>query len=474
MTQTKVRPETKPSTPRLSEICRHLVIPEGIVTTGWPDVKWKAGTVGIEYDPWQDQLGAIILGKRANGKYAATIGGVKLSIPRQVGKTFFVGTVVMMLCLLYPGLTVVWTAHRTRTSTQTFRTLQGFARSKRIKPFVEAIRRANGEQEIAFTNGSVIMFGAREQGFGRGFDEVDIEVFDEDQILTDKALEDLVAATNQSRFPAGALILYMGTPPRPGDPGEVAISRRREALSGEATDTVYLEAGADPDADPDDQRQWAKANFSFPHRTPIESMLRLRKQLRSLEGWLREGLGIWDEDVLTGVFSSGAWARCSTTERPGNPAAFGIAADLDQTRLSLGAVSDDERPHLAATLQSRFDTERAHFVAETKRLAGDLPVAIDKKGPASPLIDELKDAGVRLVQMGLDDKVQADADLREAVETRAVGHGNYPELNEAVDAATWRKVGEGRRAFGRSPMLEAVSLALKTTAQTYDLYKSFL
>ena len=48
-------------------------------------------------------------------------------------------------------------------------------RSK-IAPYIDTVRAANGEQEIAFKNGSRILFGARESGFGRGFDEVDILV----------------------------------------------------------------------------------------------------------------------------------------------------------------------------------------------------------------------------------------------------------------------------------------------------------
>jgi hypothetical protein len=112
------------------------------------------------------------------------------------------------------------------------------------------IRTANGEQEIRFRNGSVIMFGAREQGFGRGFDEVDVEVFDEAQILTEKALEDMVAATNQARHPHGALLFYMGTPPRPVDPGEAFTLKRTKALSGKSDDMLYVEMAADPDADP--------------------------------------------------------------------------------------------------------------------------------------------------------------------------------------------------------------------------------
>ncbi|MBM0205158.1 hypothetical protein JNW90_20470, partial [Micromonospora sp. STR1s_5] len=60
----------------------------------------------------------------------------------------------------------------------------------------------------------------------------------------------MVAATNQSRHPHGALLFYMGTPPRPIDPGEAFSLKRSKALSGESDDMVYIECSADEDADP--------------------------------------------------------------------------------------------------------------------------------------------------------------------------------------------------------------------------------
>ncbi|MUP49193.1 terminase, partial [Veillonellaceae bacterium M2-8] len=81
---------------------------------------------------------------------------------------------------------------------------------------VASVRATNGQQAIEFTNGSRILFGARESGFGRGFAMVDVIVFDEAQILTENALSDMVPATNAA--PNG-LVLMMGTPPRPKDPG---------------------------------------------------------------------------------------------------------------------------------------------------------------------------------------------------------------------------------------------------------------
>ena len=157
-------PRTSPSTSRLSEVARHVVIPSGITSTGWPAVEAKCAEFGDEFDEWQRGAGKVILGKRADGIYAATVGGITLSIPRQVAKTFLVGRIVFALCVLFPGLTVLWTAHRTRTSTGTFQKLQGLARRKAVAPHISHIRTTNGEQEIGFTNGSVIMFGAREAG----------------------------------------------------------------------------------------------------------------------------------------------------------------------------------------------------------------------------------------------------------------------------------------------------------------------
>ena len=121
-----------------------------------------------------------------------------MSIPRQVGKTYFVLALLVIMCILFPGLQVIWTAHHLRTSTKTFTSLRGICKRKKVAPHIkpDGIRSATGEQQVAFVNGSLIMFGARAQGFGRGFDEIDVEVFDEAQILDTKALEDMIAATN--------------------------------------------------------------------------------------------------------------------------------------------------------------------------------------------------------------------------------------------------------------------------------------
>lgn len=393
------------STRKLSDVARHVVIPDGIVTTAWPRVEAQCAEMGVSFDAWQVGSGKVILGKRADGVYAATVGGVVLSIPRQVGKTFLVGMIIIALCILHPNLTVLWTAHRTRTATKTFTTLQGYVRRKKIAPYLKVsrsngIRATNGEQEIAFANGSVIMFGAREQGFGRGFDAVDIEVFDEAQILTEKALEDMVPAANQSRHESGALLFFMGTPPRPSDPGEEFTNRRKKALSGEKSNMVYIEFSADLDAGLDDRKQWLKANPSYPERTSDEAFERMRENLTDDESFRREALGIWSE-VTSGTsrfIDEDEWTRTGVDEAPDGLASFGVAFSYDGLQVAVaGARRHDDGvfteliDSLTGVMPSSL-ADLADWLAERKDTAAEF--AISGAAGATTLAELLEARGV--------------------------------------------------------------------------------
>jgi hypothetical protein len=436
--------ETKPSTPRLSEAARYFVLPSGIVATGWPQVVARGRELGISFDWWQDSLGRAVLSKRQDGKYAATVGGVVLSIPRQVGKTYFVLAVLVIMCTLFPGLRVLWTAHHNRTTTNSFRTLQGLCRRKRIAAQVKSIRVANGEQEIRFCNGSIIMFGAREQGFGRGFDEIDIEVFDEAQILTEKALEDMVAATNQARHPHGALLFYMGTPPRPTDPGEAFWLKRERALSGKSDDLVYLECSADSDADPDDRGQWEKANFSFPVRTPLESMLRLRENLGNEDSWLREGLGIWDAEGTQEVISPSKWRACvDEISQVLDPVAFAVDVTPDRSSASIAVAGrrKDGRRHIEVLENHKGTGWATDRLAELAQKWDGL-VVLDASGPAGSLIPGLREAGIEPQVTSAREMGQACGLFYDLVHDTQVVHLDQGPLNVAVSAARKRALGD--------------------------------
>jgi hypothetical protein len=451
------------STPRLSEYARKFVFPPGISMTVWPRVEAKGLELGLGFDWWQSQLGTVCLGYGEDGKYVATVGGVGMSIPRQVGKTYFVLALLVIMCVLFPGLQVVWTSHHLRTSTKTFTHLQGICRRKKVAPHIarndhgrDAIRTANGEQQVKFTNGSIIMFGARSMGFGRGFDEIDIEVYDEAQILDTKALEDMLAATMQARHKHGALLFFMGTPPRPSDPSEAFTERRAEAWNEVPEYSIWLEIGADPASDPNDRAQWPLMNPSFPTRTPVESMLRLRKNLKDEDSWNREGRGVWDDDGQQKVIPLPVWS--SRTDWAENPARHvgkvTLAVDSDPERDRTTIVAAGARGVGAPLIEVTSDEAgvpdnrpgvdwAAARVIEICSRNDVGAVVISAASASASLVKELTDAKVRVVTTNSRESAQAWGQLYDAAtETGELAHLGDPLLLAAIKGAVLRTSGD--------------------------------
>ena len=82
---------------RLADLAKRLVVPADAVSTGWPKVRDTCVNLGWQFDEWQDDLGRLLLSKRTDGLYAASI--CAMSLPRQVGKTYLVGCIAFALCL---------------------------------------------------------------------------------------------------------------------------------------------------------------------------------------------------------------------------------------------------------------------------------------------------------------------------------------------------------------------------------------
>lgn len=456
--------KTRSGTPRLSDLARHVVAPSGIASTGWPAIRDTcAERLGVTFDPWQDGAGRLIMAKRRNGKLAAMVGGVGMSLPRQVGKTYLLSGLVFALCITRPGLLVIWTAHHGKTHAETFLSMQAFAKRSQVAPYIARgprgpqVYTGSGDEEIRFANGSRILFGAREHGFGRGIPGVDVLVMDEAQILSDRALDAMLATMNTSRF---GLALYIGTPPRPGDNSEAFRRMRTDALSGESDDTAWIEFGADPGCSPADPKQRKKANPTYLQRTPKESLDRLQRKLTEAS-FLREGMGVWDDDRAATVFGA-AWSLCQSPMPDGlQVSALAIAATMDLDRAAIvAAAATDERVYVKP-LRSGPGTGWA--VEHAKELQGrhDADVVIDPKGPAALLIPALEREGVRLRIVKSEDVYDACAGILESVKSIRLAHEAYPELDREVEVAAKRAVRD-RWAWDRRPgipNLEAATLA---------------
>jgi hypothetical protein len=449
-------PRPKPGTSRLSEVARHLVAPTGIAKTYWNAVRGQCSDLGLSFDQWQDGAGRLILAQRSNGRFAAGIGGVHLSWPRQVGKTYLIGAIVIALCLLKPGMLALWTAHHGKTINETFRAMQAMAKRSKIAPHVLRITTGNGDEGIEFRNGSRLLFGAREHGFGLGFSKVSLIVFDEAQRLKSRTIVDMVPTTNAAANP---LVFYIGTPPRPEDPGEVFTSRRKKALAVEAAraagedpryNALYIELGADPNTPRDlaeiDWDQLAKANPSYPHRVDRESIERMWEQFEDKDDFWREGYGIWDDQGvrLWSVISKQRWAGLAipAAEAPKTgPMAFAVRFSADGERVGAAAarLAEDGRVHVEALGVSPLSDGTAALVewlVERWRKAS--LILVDGKAGAGDLVAELVAAGVskrRVREATTPDVFAANAGFLRSIAEGGLTHCAQPGLDASVRAA---------------------------------------
>ncbi|KAA8831457.1 terminase [Bifidobacterium tissieri] len=429
---------------RLSELAQKLVRPTGIAGNDFAKINRAAVKAGIRYDLWQQGFLYLMFARRADGRYACGDGGVVLSSGRQIGKTFTVYSALFILACARP-VKVIWTAHHTRTSDETFRDLCDMAHNRLLARYVANIRRANGQQEIRFTNGSVIMFGARENGFGRGLHSADVEVFDESQILTAKALDNLLPVLNTSPDP---LVVFLGNPPKPGDQSEVFEEKRATALAGRAQGMTYVELAADPDCDLDDRDQWAKANPSYPQRTPESAILRMRS-LMAEDSFRREALGIWDETSVHTAIDPMQWAQ-TATDTPDTDGLVGYALDMAPDRSSLAIGGAIRHPDGSAHIElKRFENTRTEGSAWAvdwiaQRWPRTASVVIDSQSPAMSLLSDLKARHVRVTVTNAADMGRACGRVLDMLRDGTLSHlpdDMQPALGMAVAGATTRNIG---------------------------------
>ena len=431
----------------LADLAKHLITPDAALSTGWPKIRDTCNNLGWLFDDWQDDLGRLIMSKDGTGLFAASL--CCMSLPRQVGKTYLVGCIAFALCLTQPGTTVIWTAHRGRTATETFRAMKAKAKSPELAAFIDqrvkggGIRSSNGEQEIEFLNGSRIMFGARESGFGVGFADVGMLVLDEIQRASTKAMDDLLPTTNAAANP---LVLCMGTPPRPTDDGEVFTMLRTEAIEGESSDVLYVELGASKRFDLADEvefwLQLRQVNPAFPHRVGERAILRNKKGL-SDDSVFREVFGLWDTiGKQFSPFNGPLWRDGVDVGPEPSAKPNGLAVDMSHDRqISIGACwLEPDSAHVEEVWAGVNESAAVEWIVA--RAGRRIPVIIDGMSPAASMIPTLKARGVKVHAGTAGDMAKACGLTVSDLNDGRLTHADQEAVNDARSGCRKRGIGQ--------------------------------
>lgn len=431
---------------------------------------------GCELDEWQQGILDCWLGKDENGRYNVTSAG--LSLPRQNGKNVcleareFYGLVVN-------GEKILHTAHQVRTSKKAFRRLAAMFTDKKhpeITDIVKIIRYTNGEECIELDNGGVIEFSARSRQAARGFDGISLVVYDEAQELTDDQVE-AITATLSASSTGTRQIIYTGTPPYPGCPGEV-FRRRRNVCTTEPGKrdswhewSVYAESISQINIK--DPSLWYMCNPALGIRLSEEFTAEEQRSM-SEDGFARERLGWWAPTLEhTEVYAIDAdlWDACKSDEKkPEGKTAYGVKFSADGSEVCLcGAVIPKEGAARISLIERKPTGLGTQWLADwlNERYDKACCVVIDGRNGVDVLIDKISGTWRvkgSVVRPKVNEFIAAVSTLMDSLNERTLTwYSQQEDLRQSAISVTKRSIGnQGGWGFGGddSAPMEACALAL--------------
>ncbi len=444
--------------------------------------------MGTHLFPWEEDVLGRWCSRDALDKPSFTTCG--LSAPRQNGKNAVLEAFEFHL-LVVCGAHILHTAHRVKTAKKSFQRLVRYftdRRHKKVCAMVANIRYTNGEEAITLTNGASIEFSARSRAGARGFDDIQVVVFDEAQDLTDDQLAAIMFTLAASASGYRQMV-FAGTPPDPGSPGEVFARTRASALSGQAKRTCWHEWSVEAlppkgAAFEDVLDDVYRTNPSMGY-TLDEEFTESEFQKADMDTFARERLGWWSTQSAACAIPEAVWAGCAVPrgEMPkAGKKAFGVKLAPDGSAVALAACRMPEEGPAAlellgvAPLDAGLGWLEAFLLDEgvTETTAA---VAVDGRNGAAPLMEMLAAAYPRqaLLVPGTRGVVDSCSLLEralldgQAVHPAPEASGARGPLDESALSCVKRQVGrDGGWAYGGegSAPVEAAALALwacKTT-----------
>lgn len=443
-------------------------------TTDGDDAALLMQEYGYKLDDWQKNVLDCWLGRDEGGLYNVTSAG--LALPRQNGKNVcleareFYGLVIN-------GEKILHTAHQVRTSKKSFRRLAAMFTDKRhpeITDIVKVIRYTNGEECIELDNGGCIEFSARSRQAARGFDGISLVVYDEAQELTDDQVEAIMATLSASATGTRQLI-YTGTPPYPGCPGEVFRRRRSVCMNEPSKRDCWHEwsicADKLDDINVEDSSLWYMCNPALGVRLSEEFTAEEQKTM-SKDGFARERLGWWPpilEHTEDYAITPALWDSCKSDQtKPEGKTAYGVKFTVDGSEVCLcGAVITSEGMARISLIDRKPTGFGTQWLADwlNQRYEKASCVVIDGRNGVDVLIDKISGTWKikgSVIKPGARDVIAAVSLVMDSLNEKTLTwYSEQEELRDSAISSTKRPIGGGWGFGGDdSAPMEACALAL--------------
>lgn len=442
------------------------------------DAEALAADMGLDLMPWQRPVLYDLCARDEHDRPAYVTAG--LSVPRQNGKNAILEAFELYV-LAVCGWHVLHTAHRVKTTKKSFRRLVKYFTNKRHRELcdlVESIRYTNGEEAIYLTNGGSIEFSARSRAGNRGFDDIQLVVWDEAQELTDDQMNAIMYTLSASSS-GERMMVFTGTPPDDSAPGTVFTRNRRNALEGSPKRTLWLEWGI---TEPPPRGSSFEDVLDLVYQANPSMGYVLDEEFTETEfengdllGFSVERLGYWiPRQSAQAAIPRQLWEE-SAIEKIGDgyrgKRAFAVKFSPDGSSYALAGCKLG-RHGAAVELVELGTTEGG-----TKPLARALHeargrtavVVVDGLSGSDALCDnlaELRAPRGYVVRPRTGDVIAAATGLLDELKAKTLAHSRQPALDDSALGSARRAIGSrGGWGFGPteghdSTAIEAVSLAL--------------
>jgi hypothetical protein len=154
---------------------------------------------------------------------------------------------------------------------------------------------------------------------------------------------------------------------------------------------------------------------------------------------------MWDEATTARVIDVQSWQACADTLSV-MPQTMALAVDVNPERTRASVAGAGIRPD--GTWHVEVGTNRegvgwlVPFLIERCQRNDVRAVVIDRGSPAASIIDELKQAKIKVTAIGAYEMASAAGSFFDAVMQRRLRHIDEPILNTALAAGRRRKIGD--------------------------------
>lgn len=453
---------------------RVSIVPEYALTYG-DDAAEFAEAYASPLMDWQKDVLDAWLARNENGRPVAITCG--LGVPRQNGKNYII-EIFELYCATVLNWHILHTAHEVKTSMKAFQRVcsyfDGAYASDEMRDEVLQIRRTNGQECITLKGGGCIEFSARSGRAARGFDDIQVVVWDEAQEL-EQAQVDAIMATLSASSTGTRQIIYTGTPTPPNSAGTVFAKVRAQALRGELTSCVWHEWGID-DIPPLTSRFADLIDIVYETNPSMgitldEDFTAQEFAVQTIDGFARERLGWWASVDVEHLIMADDWEACGVDSIDFDETAkygYGVKFATDGSSAALAvAVKTEGNPHVEL-IDIRSGRDGISWLAdwlEARKDKGSC-VVIDGLYGRDVLIDELKGRFPKrgIIAPSSTEVATAASMLKERIDTHRVTWFKKQErLSMSALNAERRYIGNrGAWGFGgQDPYpIEACSLAL--------------